>query len=67
MKGTTSMRETGKAMKADMIAGWCEPEEKIGEPDIRFVRGRDLAAKYHIPEREMRDMQPAFSTCDQDV
>ena len=27
----------------------------------------DLAAKYHIPEREMRNMQPAFSACDQDV
>ena len=38
MKGTTNMRETVKAMKADMIAGWCEPEEKIGEPDIRLVR-----------------------------
>ena len=29
-------------MKVDMIAGWLEPEEKIGELDIRLVRGREV-------------------------
>lgn len=29
-------------MKIDMIAGWLEPEEKIGELDIRQVRGREV-------------------------
>ena len=29
-------------MRVDMIAGWLEPEEKIGELDIRQVRGREV-------------------------
>lgn len=29
-------------MRADIIAGWRDPEEKIGELDIRLVRGREV-------------------------
>ena len=29
-------------MRVDMIAGWLDPEEKIGELDIRQVRGREV-------------------------
>lgn len=29
-------------MRVDIIAGWRDPEEKIGELDIRLVRGREV-------------------------
>lgn len=37
-------------MKVDMIAGWLELEEKIGELDIRQVRGREVVTTSFDPE-----------------
>ena len=31
-------------MRADVMAGWLEPEEKIGELDVRFSHGREVFA-----------------------
>lgn len=37
-------------MKVDMVAGWLEPEEKIGELDIRQVRGREVVTASFDPD-----------------
>ena len=31
-------------MRADVMAGWLEPEEQIGELDVRFSHGREVFA-----------------------
>lgn len=37
-------------MRVDMVAGWCDPEEKIGELNIRAVRGREVVTVSLDPE-----------------